>query len=171
MNSLFYAHIWGVCVKVIKTLEYPFEKKSRAGVAGGLKFYGAPDFVKQCLQAAQEELPKYDAPLGDMFFDGTLHFTYIQSDKLIMTSPTSGVFLMQKAFWDHGPEGICQFLVLSYVWQTITGTGFKAAKQKALTNRHIRSLTNERMRTWIKEKGFPDRWLASYQEIPSGKRI
>jgi hypothetical protein len=187
-------YLFGKFLSVLFPLACSFSgTENSTGKFGHITFSGNKRFVNDCLTALNNELPKYDRALYEIFMRGDIGLGFYdqddESEKLTgkLTSfhgarlsrkgarPfyasffAAGYFGIHQRIWRCGPEGICQFIVFRYFQTLELGQGFAAAIRLGRQDlrRPAFNLATEHMIKWLNEVGYPAKWIDGYKDIRS----
>jgi hypothetical protein len=144
-------------VAIVKKLP-AFKKAS----VGGVNFYAAENIVHEFEKAIRVELPKYDRKLSELISSKDMKIDIFYCNSVYVFKPDAGIFFAPKWIFDYGSEGICQHIVFCIIGSKHTGIGFRAA-MRVVDRKKMYAICKEKMALWIKEKKFPEHWLASYE--------
>jgi hypothetical protein len=130
---------------------------------GALRFYGPPEFIEECVKSINEELAKYDDGLQTLFVSGGINLIFSQDDNRNLSFPTAGFYVIPKKIWNHGPEGICQYVVYAHIRSKCTGRGILAALRLASNRENYAIVPKQKMVTWLRATKYPSDWVECYQ--------
>ena len=128
---------------------------------GGVTFYGSRDQCEDFEKALQIELPKYDLEMKNLVLAKEVKFDMFYFEDHYFYKPEAGFFMAKTWTFKYGPEGVCQYIAYCIIGSTYTGRGLAAAIRN-IDRKQLIAVCREKMRSWIKERDFPESYYKSY---------
>ena len=169
MKAFFKAIALSIAYVIGVTLIFIIKRYNKSIVKmtiGKIRIYGTRKVVDGYELAIRRELPKYDPELTQAIVNGNIEFDIIYQDILsenIKDIPEARTFFPPQWIADYGAEGMCQHVVYCFFVMKGARLGLVAAINQLERKKRV-SDCRMRMKTWLIDKNFPQRWISLYDD-------